>query len=565
MAISKYVLDRQAEARVFPFGTALVGGESLVTLNKGTAALSTVLLDIKASASIAGDLNLIGNLNITGNVNTTSTTNTNIADITLTLNDGGSSATAVGGGINIEGDTNTVIGAIRFISTGSRFTIGNGTTQSEIVDLSTAQTLTNKSISGGQITSAVANATLAATVTTNANLTGVITSVGNTTSIGAQTGTGSTFVVQTSPSLITPVLGVATGTSLSVTSGLSTGTSGPTGVDGLLSWRNAANAFTQAFRGSAVAASITYVLPTTDPTAGQVLAATTPSVGVSTLSWASVGTGSVTSVSVVTANGISGTVATATSTPAITLVLGAITPTTVNGNTFTTGTGTLTLGLNTLSVNANSSISGTFTGSSSGANTGDQTTITGNAGSATLTNITDDTITNGTQLLTWVGAASGNQVVKVSSTKLTFNPSTGTLSSTIFSGAGTGLTGTASSLTAGTVTTNANLTGMVTSVGNATTIVTNANLTGDVTSVGNATTLARYFRTAIVSGTQDATNKVFTIGTAVMAGSEQVFLNGQLLTSGGTNDYLISGITITFQAAFSAPTSTDVIRVYGVF
>ncbi len=41
-----------------------------------------------------------------------------------------------------------------------------------------------------------------------------------------------------------------------------------------------------------------------------------------------------------------------------------------------------------------------------------------------------------------------------------------------------------------TVTTNANLTGMVTSVGNATTVVTNANLTGDVTSSGNATTIA---------------------------------------------------------------------------
>lgn len=41
--------------------------------------------------------------------------------------------------------------------------------------------------------------------------------------------------------------------------------------------------------------------------------------------------GTVTSVSVVTANGISGTVATATTTPAITLTLGAITPTSTNG------------------------------------------------------------------------------------------------------------------------------------------------------------------------------------------------------------------------------------------
>ncbi|HTH93413.1 MAG TPA: tail fiber domain-containing protein [Candidatus Paceibacterota bacterium] len=45
------------------------------------------------------------------------------------------------------------------------------------------------------------------------------------------------------------------------------------------------------------------------------------------------GSGTVTSVSVTTANGVSGTVATATTTPAITLTLGAITPTSVNGLT----------------------------------------------------------------------------------------------------------------------------------------------------------------------------------------------------------------------------------------
>ena len=66
------------------------------------------------------------------------------------------------------------------------------------------------------------------------------------------------------------------------------------------------------------------------------------------------GTGTVTSVSVVTANGVSGSVATSTTTPAITLTLGAITPTSVTA-------------------------SGTVTGSNlSGTNTGDQTiTLTG--------------------------------------------------------------------------------------------------------------------------------------------------------------------------------------------
>jgi hypothetical protein len=54
----------------------------------------------------------------------------------------------------------------------------------------------------------------AATVTTNANLTGPITSIGNTTSIASQTGTGTTFVMNTSPTLVTPVLGVAIATSV---------------------------------------------------------------------------------------------------------------------------------------------------------------------------------------------------------------------------------------------------------------------------------------------------------------------------------------------------------------
>ena len=74
---------------------------------------------------------------------------------------------------------------------------------------------------------------------------------------------------------------------------------------------------------------------------------------------ASGGGGTVSSVSVTTANGVSGSVANATTTPAITLTLGAITPTTIVA-------------------------SGAISGSNlSGTNTGDQTTITGNAGTAT--------------------------------------------------------------------------------------------------------------------------------------------------------------------------------------
>ena len=50
------------------------------------------------------------------------------------------------------------------------------------------------------------------------NLTGPITSVGSATTVAAQTGTGSTFVMNTSPTLVTPDLGVATATSINGTS-----------------------------------------------------------------------------------------------------------------------------------------------------------------------------------------------------------------------------------------------------------------------------------------------------------------------------------------------------------
>lgn len=47
----------------------------------------------------------------------------------------------------------------------------------------------------------------AGTVTTNANLTGPITSTGNATAIASQTGTGTKFVMDTSPTLVTPNIG----------------------------------------------------------------------------------------------------------------------------------------------------------------------------------------------------------------------------------------------------------------------------------------------------------------------------------------------------------------------
>jgi hypothetical protein len=55
------------------------------------------------------------------------------------------------------------------------------------------------------------------TVLAPSNLTGPITSSGAATSIASQTGTGTTFVMNTSPTLVTPTIGVATATSVNGT------------------------------------------------------------------------------------------------------------------------------------------------------------------------------------------------------------------------------------------------------------------------------------------------------------------------------------------------------------
>jgi|HubBroStandDraft_2_1064218.scaffolds.fasta_scaffold00132_9 hypothetical protein len=82
------------------------------------------------------------------------------------------------------------------------------------------------------------------------------------------------------------------------------------------------------------------------------LAGVAQSDGINNSTSSSSSSGTVTSVSVIPANGVSGTVGTPTTTPAISLTLGAITPSSVNGNTITTGTGTLTLGSATLNAGA---------------------------------------------------------------------------------------------------------------------------------------------------------------------------------------------------------------------
>ena len=70
---------------------------------------------------------------------------------------------------------------------------------------------------------------------------------------------------------------------------------------------------------------------------------------------------------------------------------------------------------------------------------GSSGTVTDATNAANIS-ITNDTTTNATMYPTWVTATTGNLPEKVSSTKLSFNPSTGLLSATGFSGSGASLT-----------------------------------------------------------------------------------------------------------------------------
>jgi Chaperone of endosialidase len=144
-----------------------------------------------------------------------------------------------------------------------------------------------------------------------------------------------------------------------------------------------------------------------------------------------------------------------------------------------------------------------------------------NATNATNTAITDDTTTATAVYPTWVTTTTGNLPQKTASTKLSFVPSTGVLSATTFSGAGTSLTGTAASLTAGNATTAAAVTGGYVSSAVAGTAISVSGATGAVTITNTGVTSAVAGTGVSVSGSTGAVT--FSIGQAVATSSNVQF------------------------------------------
>lgn len=396
----------------------------------------------------------------------------------------------------------------------------------------------------------------AGTVTTNANLTGPVTSVGNATSVTSNA-ISNTMLAQVATSTLKGRSTALTGNVEDLTATQATaildsmvGDSGSGGIKGLVPAPSTGDAI-KFLRGDGT--------------------------------WQSNGSGTVTSVSVATANGVSGSVANSTSTPAISLTLGAITPSSVSASGSVTGSN--------LSGNNSGDQTITLTGAVTGSGTGSfattLATVPATSGGTGQTNFTvgdilyasttsalsklsdvaagsylrsggintapvwsnltlpntagvgdliQATATNAMTVLSAV--ATGNALISggvgvvsawgkigltthVSGTLPVANGGTGVTSSTgtgsvvlsnsptlvtpvlgtPASGVATNLTGTAAGLTAGTVTTNANLTGPITSIGNITSVTANAISNTMLSQVATATFKGR--STALTGNVED--------------------------------------------------------------
>lgn len=184
--------------------------------------------NVTTNANLTGEITSVGNAAVLGSF-------TSLALKTALTDETGSGAAVFATsptlvtpllGTPTSGVMTNVTGTAAGLTAGTVTTNANLT--GDVTSVGNATTLTNAPVIAKVLTGYTSGAgTVAATDSilqaiqklngndaTNANLTGPITSVGNATSIASQTGTGTKFVVDTSPTLITPVLGVATATSI---------------------------------------------------------------------------------------------------------------------------------------------------------------------------------------------------------------------------------------------------------------------------------------------------------------------------------------------------------------
>ena len=187
----------------------------------------------------------------------------------------------------------------------------------------------------------------------------------------------------------------------------------------------------------------------------------------------------------------------------------------------------------TTSAGAIANILPSQTGNSGKYLTTDGTNTSWSTAGAGLT-VTDDTTTNATRFLTFTSASSGTITSEnVASTKLTFNPSSGTLSSTTFVGA---LTGNASTATSATTATNlaggtAGALAYQASAGSTTFLTAGSNGQYLTLSSGVPTWTSLTPVSSFSAGTTGLTPSTATTGAVTLAGTLNVANGGTGVTS----------------------------------
>jgi len=196
------------------------------------------------------------------------------------------------------------------------------------------------------------------------------------------------------------------------------------------------------------------------------------------------------------------------------------------------GNSTLYVGTTAIALNrgsASQTLTGVSIDGSSASCTGNSATATSatTAGTATNITVTDDNATNTGYFVVLVGGA-GTQGAKITSTKFTFNPSTGVLGATSFSGSGSGLTGTASSLSIG---------------GNAATATSAGSVTNAVTFNNGGAGAASG---STYNGSSAVTISYNTVGASPLAGSSSLTTTGTVTSGTWSASFgAVSGANLT--------------------
>ena len=450
---------------------------------------------------------------------------------------------------------------------------------SSLTSVGTLANLTVTNTISGSINGNAATATTATTVTTNANLTGHITSTGNAAVLGSftssqlataltdETGSGAA-VFATSPTLVSPALGTPSalvgtnisGTGASFTAGTATNatnvaiTSDNTSTSYFIPFLSAAtgNHGLKADAGTG-ANGLTYVPSTATLTTGNVIASQATlqiltSAGDLSITTASGSTNDVTiapygiiTLSPTSSVGVDG------STPSI-----VVSNTDGGGGLVTIAGGDLYLSRKTEDEIAFTQVNIIFEGATADGfetklTVADPTaartiTLPNATGTVALTtDLSQFAATSSAQLATLISDETGSGALVFATSPTLVTPALGTPSALV----GTNISGTGAGFTAGNVTTNANLTGHITSTGNATVLGTaafsSANLAGaltDETGTGSAVFATSPTLVTPTLGAAAATS-LTTGNTGVKVGEH---LNRVLnITSDGANSVISQG------------------------